>query len=57
MEDMMDEIEEEQPHGLELQSAILHVLDGRRHHISLSEQTLDLEEPLIEKYVKRYVNR
>ena len=57
MDDMMDEIEEEQPHGLELQSAVLHVVDGRRHRISLSEQTLDLEQPGIEKYVKRYVNR
>ena len=57
MDDRMDEIEEEQVRGLELQSAILHVLDGRRHRISLSEQTLDLEQPPIEKYVKRYVNR
>ena len=53
---MLDELEET-PHGLELQAAILHILDGRRHNIILSEQTLDLEEPSIEKYVKRYVTR
>lgn len=56
MDDVMDEAEEKS-HGLELQSAILHVLDGRRHNIVLSEGTLDLEEPEIEKYVKRYVTR
>ena len=53
---MLDELEETS-HGLELQAAILHILDGRRHNIILSEQTLDLEEPSIEKYVKRYVTR
>jgi len=47
----------EQKHGLELQTAILHILDGRRHNIVLSEETLDLEEPQLEKYVRRYVNR
>ena len=55
----MNEIDEElEPrHGLEIQAAILHVLDGKRHNIVLSEQTLNLEEPQLEKYVKRYVNR
>ncbi len=52
----MDELEAES-RGTEIQAAILHILDGRRHRIMLSEGTLDLEEPPIEKYVKRYVNR
>ncbi len=56
MDDITD-VMEDVPHGLELQSAILHVLDGKHHNISLSEQTLNLEEPMLEKYVKRYVNR
>ncbi len=43
--------------GLEIQAAILHILDGRSHRIILSERTLDLENPRIEKYVRRYVNR
>jgi nucleoid-associated protein YejK len=57
MENQLPDELEETSHGLELQSAILHILDGRRHNIVLSEQTLDLEEPSIEKYVKRYVTR
>lgn len=56
MDEMIDELEP-QTHGLELQKAILHVLDGRRHHIVLSDEPLDLEEPPIESYVKRYVKR
>ena len=56
MDEIIDELEP-QNHGLELQKAILHVLDGRRHHIVLSDETLDLEETQIEAYVKRYVNR
>ena len=46
-----------QKSGLEIQSALLHVVDGRRHQIYLSERTLDLEDEMIEKYVKRYLNR
>ncbi|HCK89505.1 MAG TPA: hypothetical protein DHW39_12010 [Erysipelotrichaceae bacterium] len=53
----MDEVIEEGPRGLEIQAAVLHVLDGRHHNISFSERTLDLEEPMTEKYVKRYVRR
>ena len=48
----MDEVIEEGPRGLEIQAAVLHVLDGRHHNISFSERTLDLEEPMTEKYVK-----
>ncbi len=43
--------------GLEIQSAILHILDGRSRRIVLSERTMDLENPMIEKYVRRYVSR
>ena len=53
----MEDIMEIKSHGLEIQSAILHVIDGRRHQICLSERTLDLEDPMIEKYVSRYVTR
>lgn len=49
--------EELQPQGFELQCAILHVLDGKRRNIMLSEETLDLEDEAIESYVKRYANR
>lgn len=51
----MEEIAE--THGLEMQTAIMHVLYGRNRNISFSEMTLDLENPAILKYVKRYVNR
>ena len=53
----MEDIMEIKSHGLEIQSAILHVIDGSRHQICLSERTLDLEDPMIEKYVSRYVTR
>ena len=55
-EQLTDELEE-QSHGTEVQAAILHILDGKRHNIVLSEAVLDLEDDLIEKYVKRYVSR
>lgn len=53
----MDDVMEAEVRGTEIQSAVLHVLDGRHHNILLSEKTLDLDNPGIEKYVKRYVNR
>ena len=53
----MDDIVEERVRGTEISTAILHVLDGRNHHICLSERSLDLEDKNTEKYVKRYVNR
>lgn len=53
----MNEINEIKTAGLEIQSAILHILDGSRHRIILSEMTMDLEDPQIEKYVRRYVSR
>ena len=56
MSEMNDELEI-QSRGVEIQSAILHVLDGRRHQILLSERTLDLEDENIEKYVSKYVTR
>lgn len=43
--------------GLEIQAAVLHILDGKRRNTVMSERTLDLESPQIEKYVKRYVSR
>ncbi len=52
-----DEILETGFHGTEIQAAVLHVIDGRHRYVSLSERTLDLEEPMTEKYVKRYVSR
>ena len=56
MSEMNEEILEES-HGLEIQSALLHVIDGRRHRIYLSERTLDIEDEMIENYVTRYVKR
>ena len=56
MTELNDEVETVS-HGLELQAAILHLLDGRHHNIVLSEQTLNLEDPQIAKYVKRYITR
>ena len=53
----MNEINEMKTAGLEIQSAILHILDGSRHRIILSEMTMNLEDPQIEKYVRRYVTR
>ena len=55
----MSEAEEilEEFHGTEISAAVLHVLDGKHHQIVFSERTLDLEDPQIEKYVKRYVSR
>lgn len=53
----IDEINEAGSRGTEIQAAILHVLDGRHHNISLSDMTMNLEEPQIEKYVKRYISR
>ncbi len=53
----MDDIVEERVRGTEISTAILHVLDGRNHHICLSERSLDLEDKNTEKYIKRYVNR
>ena len=54
-EELIDE--ESQAHGLELQCAILHLLDGRRRNIVFSEDSLDLEDAAVEAYVKRYVSR
>lgn len=52
----MNEIEI-RPAGLEIQAGVLHILDGKRKSTVMSGRTMDLENPQIEKYVKRYVNR
>ena len=56
MEEITEMIEAA-PHGTELQAAVLHVLDGRKRTITYSEQTLDLEDEMIEKYVMRYIRK
>ena len=53
----MNETVEVSTAGLEISAAVLHILDGRHHRIILSQQTMDLEDPQIEKYVRRYVSR
>lgn len=52
-----NEIAEAESSGLEIVSAILHIIDGKRKTSVYSEMTLDLEEPMTEKYVKRYIQR
>ncbi len=52
-----DDILEEKKHGLEINAAVLHILDGVRKQITLSERTMDLEDPLTFKFVRKYVSR
>ena len=52
-----DELQVSENRGIVIQAAVLHLIDGRRHRIVLSEMTMDLEDPQILKYVKRYVTR
>ncbi len=53
----MEEMEGFESHGLEIQAAVLHVLDGRRRSIVMSEETLDLQEPSVGSYVKRMISK
>ena len=53
----MERSEEFESHGPEVQKAILHILDGKRRSTVMSEETLDLEEPEIMRYVRRFVSK
>lgn len=52
-----NDITETEVRGLEIISAVMHIIDGKRKQTVISDAALDLEEPMTEKYVKRYVNR
>ena len=54
---MDEELLETESHGLEITSAVLHVLDGNHHNLIYSEETLDLEEPTVSAYVTRHISR
>ena len=52
----MDELEEKVP-SLVLEAAVLHCLDYSHGMTNLSEETLDIEDPFLEKFVLRYVKK
>ena len=52
----MDEQEEKVP-SLLLEAAVLHCLDYSHGMTNLSEETLDIEDPFLEKFVLRYVKK
>lgn len=52
----MDEQEEKVP-DLLLEAAVLHCLDYNHGMVNLSEETLNIEDPFLEKFVLRYVKK
>ena len=52
----MDEQEEKVP-SLLLEAAVLHCLDYSHGMTNLSEETLNIEDPFLEKFVLRYVKK
>lgn len=52
----MDELEEKVP-SLVLEAAVLHCMDYSHGMTNLSEETLNIDDPFLEKFVLRYVKK